>query len=140
MKTRFFISLAILFTISCGSSNTNTDCTSDECLKQEAYDKVIAAHDEVMPKLSYISELKGRIEEQMNATEDSLEVANWKELMINLDVADEAMWVWMRQFNSDLEDESIEDALAYLKSEQEHIDEVARKINTSIANAEEKLK
>ena len=123
----------------CTGSANEQDCTSDECLKQQAYDKVIAVHDEVMPKMSYISELKGKIEERMNTESDSLAISDWQNLMVNLDVADEAMWVWMRQFNSDLEDISIDEALAYLKSEQENIDEVAHKINDAIAEAEDKL-
>ena len=141
MRLRFFSLLAIIFiAYSCTSTSTEQDCTSDECLKKEAYDKVIAVHDEVMPKMAYISELKGQIEERMNASADSLVINEWKSLMINLDVADEAMWVWMRQFNSDLEKIDIVEALEYLKSEQVNVDEVARKINTAIAAAEESLK
>jgi len=141
MRLRFFSLLAIIFiAYSCTSTSTEQDCTSDECLKKEAYDKVIAVHDEVMPKMAYISELKGQIEERMNASADSLVINEWKSLMINLDVADEAMWVWMRQFNSDLEKIDIVEALEYLKSEQVNVDEVARKINTAIAAAEENLK
>lgn len=141
MRLRFFSLLAIIFiAYSCTSTSTEQDCTSDECLKKEAYDKVIAVHDEVMPKMAYISELKGQIEERMNASADSLVINEWKSLMINLDVADEAMWVWMRQFNSDLEKVDIVEALEYLKLEQVNVDEVARKINTAIAAAEENLK
>lgn len=141
MKTRFFYLLSILFlSVSCGTSSTNSDCTSDECLKKEAYDKVIAVHDEVMPKMSYISELKGQIEERMDSSSDSLKIEELKNLMINLDAADESMWAWMHQFNSDLEDVEIDEALDYLKSEQENVDEVARKINDSISAAEEELK
>ena len=141
MRQRFFPLLAIIFIVySCTGTTNEQECTSDECLKQQAYDKVIGVHDEVMPKLSYVSELKGQIEERMNATSDSLEVADWQNLMVNLDDADDDMWVWMRQFNSDLEEVDLDKALAYLKSEQEKIDEVARKINDAIATAEEKLK
>jgi hypothetical protein len=141
MKARFFSLLAIIIiAYSCTSTTTEQDCTSDECLKKEAYDKVIDVHDEVMPKMAYISELKGQIEERMNASADSLVANEWKNLMINLDVADEAMWVWMRQFNSDLEKVDIDEALEYLKSEQVIVEEVARKINTAIAAAEESLK
>ncbi len=140
MRTIFFPVLAIFFIISgCSDSAGEQDCTSDECLKKQAYDNVIAVHDEVMPKMSYISELKGQIEERMNATDDSIAVATWQDLMVNLDVADEAMWVWMRQFNADLEEVDLDEALSYLKSEQEKIDEVARKINETITRAEEDL-
>jgi len=144
MNQRFFPLLAIIFiAYSCtGTTNTANDdeCTTDECLKQQAYDKVIAVHDEVMPKMSYISELKGQIEERMNNEKDSSVITNWQTMMVNLDVADEAMWVWMRQFNSDLDDVALDEALSYLQSEQEKIDEVARKINDAISEAEEKLK
>ena len=140
MRKKFFPVLAIFFIISgCSSSTGEQDCTSDECLKKQSYDNVIAVHDEVMPKMSYISELKGQIEERMNATDDSVVVAAWQELMVNLDVADEAMWVWMRQFNSDFEGVALDEALGYLKSEQDKIDEVARKINEAINEAEENL-
>ena len=139
MRKIFFPMLAIFFITSGCSSTGDQDCTSDECLKKQAYDDVIAVHDEVMPKMSYISELKGQIEERLNTTADSLVIASWQELMVNLDVADEAMWVWMRQFNSDLEEVAIDEAMAYLKEEQEKIDEVARKINEAITAAEENL-
>jgi hypothetical protein len=140
MRKNFFPMLAIFSIIlGCSNSTSEQDCTSDECLKKQAYDNVIAVHDEVMPKMSYISELKGQIEERMNASDDSLVVAAWQELMVNLDVADEAMWVWMRQFNSDFEGVALDEALAYLKLEQDKIDEVARKINVAIKEAEENL-
>jgi hypothetical protein len=140
MRQNIFQLLAIFFIISgCTSSSSEQDCTSDECLKKQAYDKVIAVHDLVMPKMSYISELKGQIEERMNASDDSLSGANWQKLMVDLDVADEAMWVWMRQFNSDLEEIDIEEAMTYLKEEQVKIDEVARKINEAITKAEKDL-
>jgi len=140
MRKTFFLFLTVIFIISgCNNSTGDQDCTSDECLKKQAYDKVIAVHDEVMPKMSYISELKGKIEERMNTTDDSLVIASWQKLMVNLDVADETMWVWMRQFNSDLEEVALDEALAYLKEEQEKIDEVARKINEAITAAEENL-
>lgn len=138
---RFFILGIIIFSIaSCTTSSSEGDCTSDLCIKQQAYDKVIAVHDEVMPKLSQISDLKGRIEEQMNASVDSITVASWTALMEDLDAADEAMWVWMRQFNSDLEELPLAEVLEYLQEEQKKIDGVADMINGSIAKAEERLK
>ena len=140
MRKILFPFLTIIIYISgCSSTTSDQDCTTDECLKQQAYDNVIAVHDEVMPKMSYVSELKGKIEQRMNASTDSLVIATWQELMVNLDVADEAMWVWMRQFNSDLEEVAIDEAMAYLKAEQQKIDDVARKINEAIAAAEENL-
>ena len=140
MKARFLILGIMIFSIvSCTTSASEEDCTSDLCIKQRAYDNVIAVHDEVMPKLSQISELKGRIEEKMNASDDSATVASWTSLMVELDVADEAMWVWMRQFSIVLEEVPLDEALKYLKAEQKKIDEVADMINGAIGKVEEKL-
>ena len=138
---RIFVLGIIIFSISaCTTSSTEEECTTDLCIRQQAYDKVIKVHDEVMPKLSQISELKGRIEAKMNEASDSASVASWQGLMVDLDVADEAMWVWMRQFNSDLEEVSLDEALEYLQEEQTKVDAVAEKINAAIGNAEERLK
>lgn len=141
MMARIFVLGIIIFSISaCTTSSTEEECTTDLCIRQQAYDKVIKVHDEVMPKLSQISELKGRIEAKMNEASDSASVASWQGLMVDLDVADEAMWVWMRQFNSDLEEVSLDEALEYLQEEQTKVDAVAEKINAAIGNAEERLK
>lgn len=138
--TRFYILGILIFSaIGCTTSSNDQDCTSDLCIKQRAYDKVIEVHDEVMPKLSQISDLKGQIEERMNASVDSVAADGWRVLMVDLDAADEAMWVWMRQFNSDLEEEPLDEALEYLQDEQKKIDKVAEMINGSIAKAEKKL-
>ena len=139
--TRFFILGIMIFLISaCTTASTEEECTTDLCIKQQAYDNVIKVHDDVMPKLSQISDLKGRIEAKMNEASDSTSVASWEGLMVDLDVADEAMWVWMRQFNSDLEEMPLDEALEYLQEEQKKIDAVAEKINTALGNAEERLK
>ncbi len=140
MTLKYFFLLAVFFTISgCSNSSGNQECDSNECLKAQAYDNVMAVHDKLMAKISSISEFKGKIEERMNAEEDSLTIAGWHKLMENLDSADSAMWVWMRQFNPELDALTIEEALDYLKEEQDNIDAVARNIDEAIANAEKRL-
>lgn len=123
----------------CTSQSTNDECTSDECLKQQAYDKVLAVHDEVMPKMGKIHDLKGEIGERMKSSLDSATASNYVTLIQNLNTADEAMMVWMRAFNSDIESWPLDSALNYLKAEQEKVDAVAEKINNSIAAAEQAL-
>ena len=135
-----FILIFIFAVITACSTEQNNGCESDECLKQRAYDAVIASHDEVMPKLSHLSSLKEQIEQRIDGTTDSLLIMKWHDQMLNLEAADEAMWVWMRQFNSDLEDVEIEKALGYLKEEQLKIDSVASKINETIRDVEKILK
>jgi predicted RNase H-like nuclease len=138
MKTGVHLILLAIIITGCNTT-TNQECTTDECLKQQAYDRVIAVHDAVMPKMANLSKLKSRIEERMNATHDSTTIAEWQQLMEELDRANEAMWVWMRQFNANLEEMPVAGALAYLKEEQDKVDAVAKEINEVIARAEKRL-
>ena len=133
MKRIFLIGLIAFF--SCSTENKVEECASEECLKQEAYDKVIAVHDEVMPKLRQISELKGEIEEKMTHSIDTASSNQYIKLMQDLDAADESMMAWMRAFKSDIENLPLDSALDYLKSEQAKVDKVAENINSSIASA-----
>ena len=123
----------------CTGQSKSDECTTDECLKQQAYDKVIAVHDEVMPKLRMISDLKGEIEERMKSSLDSITFNHYLQLMQELDAADESMWVWMRAFNSDIENLPLDSALNYLEAEQRKVDEVAERINSSITAAQKAL-
>ena len=130
----------VLFSCGQGSKEEQSDCTTPQCEQQQMYDEVIAVHDEVMPKLSQISELKAAIEARMDAEDDSLAKSNWFELMQTLDEADESMWVWMRQFNPEMDSTAIEANMIYLGEQQKEVDEVALKINSSIEKAEQALK
>lgn len=129
----------LMLAAACGTETKSDECTSDECLKQQSYDKVIAVHDQVMPKLRQLTELKGQLEVRMSESDDSAKINDYVQLMKDLDTADEGMWVWMRAFNSDIEEMPLDSALNYLKVEQVKVDEVAENINASIAAAEEAL-
>ena len=133
MKKLLLISLVVF--AACTGQSGEDECTTDECLKQQAYDKVMAVHDEVMPKIGRISDLKGEIETRMKSSVDSATSTRYLELM----QADESMWVWMRAFNAEVKTWPLDSALSYLQSEQEKVDLVAEKINASIAAAEEAL-
>lgn len=128
----------LLFITACSSLGAN-ECETDDCYKQRAYDTVIAKHDEVMPLLAQISNLKEQIELKMNNQIDSLTIEKYHRLLIDLDAADEAMWVWMRAFDSDLEELTVEEALTYLAQEEAKIDSVGTKIREAMARAEERL-
>ena len=137
MKKLLILVLVVL--AACTGQSKSDECTTDECLKQQAYDKVIAVHDDVMPKLRMISDLKGEIEERMKSSLDSVAFNQYLQLMQELDAADESMWVWMRAFNSDIENLPLDSALNYLEAEQRKVDEVAERINSSITAAQTAL-
>ena len=137
MKKLIFAGLISL--AACTGQSKSDECITDECLKQQAYDKVIAVHDDVMPKLRMISDLKGEIEERMKSSLDSVTFNHYLQLMQELDAADESMWIWMRAFNSDIENLPLDSALNYLEVEQRKVDEVAERINSSITAAQTAL-
>ncbi len=138
--TRYFIMLS-LFIAGCGKGRQGADveCATDDCLQARAYAQVIAVHDAVMPRLADIRQLKKEITGRMTTTTDSTLLGEWRQLHRQLTVADEAMWVWMRQFKSDLSGMPPAEALVYLQAEQRKIDSVATMITTAIAAAEAQL-
>ena len=140
-KIILVISVFLLLVMACGTNRQtgNEDCATTDCHQQQAYDRVMATHDAVMPKLADIRRLQQSIEARMAATTDSLAVAEWDSLYRQLTTADAAMWRWMRQFKGDLTEVPPAEALAYLQAEQAKIDSVAASINAAITAAEEKL-
>lgn len=72
------------------------------CEKEKPlYDQVMDIHDEVMPKMDELYQLKKGIQEKLVAT-DSAQTEKRQQLETTihlLDSANEAMMVWMREFN-----------------------------------------
>ena len=137
MKKLVFISLIAL--LACTGTSKNEECSTDECLKAQAYDGVMVVHDEVMPKIGHINDLKGQLSEKMKSSMDSATASQYISLMQDLNAAEDAMWTWMRAFNADIKNAPLDSAITYLKVEQEKVDGVAKQINESIAAVEAAL-
>ena len=114
-----FISL-VLF--SCGHKGDKND---------PLYKEVMAIHDEVMPKLSTIHKLKKQLKKTENATEKEV-----LDLILNLDKADEAMMVWMEEFDPPADGP---ERKTYLTKELTSVSVMADKINNSIKAAKSYL-
>lgn len=103
-------------------------------------DKVMAIHDEVMPKMSTIGKLVGELKPKVDSTEmgQQYEVA-----MEDLQDAHKTMMDWMKGFGDRFNHEEILEGKALSKEKQQWLDEeeekvkvVKEKINGSIARAE----
>ncbi len=118
-------------------------CTNDHQHHQnsqsnynELEEKVMAVHDEVMPKMGQMKALK----KQLGAAKDSLarqKPANDSLIQIlqsrieALEQADRAMWDWMHQYKVPThEDDSA--IVAYLEDEMKRVTEVKEKMLQSI--------
>lgn len=96
--------------------------------------EVITVHDEVMPKMGVLHQLK----KQMVTLRDSL-VENessdsliYQEHITNLEEAGDEMMEWMHAYQVDLSKYTTEEAMTYLKEEKRKIVAVKEKMNNAI--------
>lgn len=111
----------------------------------ELKEKVMAVHDEVMPKMGdimkYKKQLNKRIDElvETGAKENAEKIAELHKAVEKLDNSHEDMMNWMHQYNSNFEDMVEDEIMKYLKGQMEKIESVANTTNTALKNAEEIL-
>lgn len=133
------IFVILLLAVSCGEKKP-TESKTDALL-----DKVMAVHDEVMPKMSDImrlkKELNAKIDELLAAGEDenSDKITELKKAIENLDNSNEGMMSWMRQFERNFEGQVEEEVLKYLDDQMTKIENVSYAMKSAIKNAEEIL-
>lgn len=105
--------------------------------------EVMAIHDEVMPKMSKVSKLVGKLKPMA----DSLGIESPQgKAMKDLQEANMTMMDWMQDFGDRFDSDEImdgkelsEEKKKWLDEEETKIKEVKEKINSSIANAESLL-
>lgn len=94
------------------------------------YDHVMAVHDEVMPKMSDIYKARKKLKKI-----DIPDLESRKnELIQELEMADEAMMEWMRQFDKPTS-ENIDENMAYLQDEKIKIEQVSVQMLKAIEQA-----
>lgn len=137
MKKLIFLtisSFSLLIWASCGGDNHAFQ--EEDTLRNE----VFAIHDEVMPKMSEIVQLKGGLIEMPT---DSTNEAEVKAAHSHLEKAEDAMMQWMNNFTAPekLRDtKSHEEIMAYLQNEKVAIIKVKDDMNSSIEAAKRILK
>jgi len=112
----------------------------EETPKPSQMQRVMAIHDEVMPKMGKLSSLVGKLKPMA----DSLGINSPEnKAMEGLQDANESMMQWMQNFGTTFNSEEIiqgkelsPEKRIMLDNEKEKVSEVKEKINTSIANAE----
>ncbi|SKC78257.1 hypothetical protein [Ohtaekwangia koreensis] len=103
------------------------------------YTEVMKIHDEVMPKMGDIYTLKESLQKKLDTP--GTEAGKKKEIegaIVKLDAADDAMRVWMREFNTKLDSvklEGEEKTQEYLKNEMERIKKVKEDMLSAIEQA-----
>ena len=140
MKKFFSILAAALLisSISCKDEKKEAAKASNEQMK-----KVMAIHDEVMPKMSAMGSMVG----ELSSNEDSTEIGlQYKAARSDLQDAHKAMMDWMQGFGSRFDSDEIlngkeltEQKQIWLDEEEEKVKALREQINSSIENAEKIL-
>ena len=129
--------IAVLFSMSCGDDNKKA--------KDQLYDKVMAVHDEIMPKMGDITKYKKQltvmIDELIEAgrEENEARIAELKKAVEDLENSHDGMMNWMRAFDNDFEGKVHEEVMEYLEDQKTRIEKVGKETNTALKNAEKLL-
>ncbi|WP_299531005.1 hypothetical protein [Ulvibacterium sp.] len=112
--------------------------------KEDKMKKVMAIHDEVMPKMGTISKLVAELKPKVDSTEIGME---YGKAMKDLQASHQSMMDWMRGFGDRFDSEEILKGKALTKQKQKWLDEeevkvkaLQEEINSSIERAEAILK
>lgn len=140
MKSTTKFLLLVLFLASCGKTTKNEQPVAENP-NQALYKQVMEVHDEIMPKMEVIYNLKEGLEEKI---ENTLNIGNTREqeleqVILNLDSASGSMMNWMQNFDPLTDSADQEKARQYLLLELEKVKQVREFIIGNIAQAESEL-
>ena len=140
-----FFSTTCLIVAGCGApshdhNEHDHDGTDDvaEGGNQALYDKVMAVHDEVMPKMNDIYKQKEALKNKIaeSSAMPSEEKEKIEGLISRLDSASQSMMVWMRNFNPLPDSLGEEQAKEYLENEMEKVQRVKTNVLEALEEAE----
>ncbi len=119
---------------------------SSEKKADRLYEKVMNTHDEAMAVMGDAMRLENSLDENIDHLQDvdssankAPRIAYLRQLKEKLKDADEGMMAWMRQFDNEMHNMSPEQKVEYLDNQQQQVQAVKEKLDTSIKNAEEAL-
>ena len=100
---------------------------------------VMDIHDEIMPRIENIYQLKKQLQDKIAASTDMAadKKQELEQVIAQLDSADRSMMDWMHTFNPLPDSADQEKARAYLESEMEKIKKVRELMNESIGKAKD---
>jgi len=106
---------------------------------QKLYDEVMVIHDEVMPEMGTIHNLKKKLKKVLKDPEAEFDAKMINEQITALDYADDSMMDWMHQFKVP-KDASEEEQLVYLEDQKQKMTKVNLEMKSIIKNARNAVK
>lgn len=136
IRISLIFSLVIFFQ-ACGPSQKD--------LNDEKRAEVIAVHDEVMPKMGQLKSFEKKALQKAEEfaamdTVNAVKVQEMKDLALELDQAYEAMFVWMRQYETEDGERSPEEVKIYLDEQMVSVSEVNQIMKSVLTKADSLLK
>lgn len=124
---------------------SNREIPAEAKAEETMHDQIMAVHDEVMPKMDIIMNVKGQLLEKLDSLRD---LSNSPETTIELisssvaalEEADENMMNWMRNWNPPADTVSHDKKMDFYKVQQKAIDMVSNNMKQSIDSATMVLK
>ena len=135
--------LALFLMISCKQAEKPA---ADPAAENKALeDKLMAIHDEVMPKLTDMQRLAEDLRKIKSAIPENSEgkivsPAGLDENVERLKLAEQGMWDWMKQYHDQRDSVPADQLKPFLDHQMELLLSVQNGVNTSIANTQEWLK
>ena len=110
-------------------------CSDKDKDQEKALEKeVLDIHDEVMPKMRDIENLKKELTERQESL-DSLadeQARLLEELTTQLNESGESMMDWMRNYSREFKEMKHEEIMKYLEDQKEKVQEVKERVNNAI--------
>jgi len=109
--------------------------------KDQLYDKVMAVHDEIMPKLGDLMNYKRQLNEKIDSLRkeendsNAGKISELEKAVTDLDNSHEEMMGWMHQFDTDFEGKVKQEIMDYLNDQMAKIEYVGVTTNNALKNA-----
>lgn len=132
----FYLFVLALAIVSCQKSehahHDDGDGTEPDSVSANTilYNQVMDIHDEVMPKMEDLYNMKKDLEEKLKANPGPDVKADLESRLVEVDSASKMMMDWMHEFNPPADTADQEQTRAYLEAEMEKVKRVKETILT----------
>lgn len=135
MKNFLTVMVLLVLIASCSTPQKKLEKQAEPTLK----DQVMDVHDEVMPRMGELRKTQKELLALMDSSvADSAGAARLGELAKNIELANESMMAWMRNFDPELEG-TPEEVEQYLQSQLKSIEQVKKEMLTSLEEGKKAL-
>lgn len=125
--------------VSCQKSTEHTDHHDDTAVDADSanvilYNQVMDIHDEVMPRMEDLYNMKKDLQSQLDAAPSADAKQKLQQQIASVDSASKMMMDWMHEFNPPADTADQEQKRAYLETEMEKVKRVREAILTTLDN------